>query len=45
MAESAVVVGEIRSPCGAVVEVADEYVVITASSVGSGTLQAASAAE
>lgn len=44
VAESAGV-GDIRSPCGAVVEVVDEHVVITASSVSSGTLQAASAAE
>ena len=40
VAES-VVVREIRSPCGVVVEVVDEHVVIGASSVGSGALQAA----
>jgi len=39
-----VVVGEIRSPCGAGVEVVDAHVVITASSVSSRLLQAASAA-
>lgn len=39
VAES-VVVGEIRSPCSAVVELVDEHVVITASGFGLGTLQA-----